>query len=156
MTPRRSGRRDVPRDWDGQERRANVDSLSERMAGLTTLAMERWDSHHEKHKDLAQSLMEYKAAANEWRQTLADVRLTFLGRAEFVAEHKALVSTTEAALDRLEARMTTLERAMQTITDRQQTERLTTRTIFGDLRNVIVLGFTILGGLISLAIYLKA
>jgi hypothetical protein len=142
----------VSAEWNGRERRSNDDSLAERMDGHWRLDDERWVAHREKHTDLAQSLSEYKGAANEWRATLTDVRGTMLSRTEYAAEHKALSSTITGDVDRLEARVVAVERLMQTITDRQQV----TRDNFTAIRNVIVFGFTILGSLVGLAIYLRA
>lgn len=142
----------MPGDWDGRERRANVDSLSERLTGHMRFDDERWEGHKDKHLTDAETLRDYKTAANEWRATLADVRGSMLSRAEWVAEHKALVATTASDIDRLEVRMGAIERSQQTMTDRQ----LVTRDNFGTIRNLVVLGFTIMGGLVGLAIYLRA
>lgn len=66
--------------------------VDQRLLGQVELDAQRWEAHKTTHADLAAALREYKADANEWRKTLADLRETFLTRATFDAEHRALAS----------------------------------------------------------------
>jgi hypothetical protein len=146
-----------------------LDSVAERTAGHWTLdderweahkelATERWLAHHEVHIAVAESLRDYKRDANEWRQTLTDLRSTFMGRAEYLAEHKALeakmhgeITANTSKMEALDSRLDIVERAIQSINDRE----VTTRGVLSNGRNLILLALAIMGGLISLALYLR-
>jgi uncharacterized coiled-coil DUF342 family protein len=143
--------------------RGNLDDRLENVTGhvdgLQVLANERWEAHKDRHAELAQSLTEYKSEANEWRATLQDLRLTFIPKAEFQSEHRALeaqirglINNNSTLIAALDARMDSVERAIQSINDRE----ITTRSILSSGRNLIILSFTIIGGLIGLALYLRA
>ena len=69
---------------------ADLEVINERARGRSALNEERWRGHSETHKDLATNLAAYKTESNEWRSTLSDLRLTFLSKTEFDAEHRAL------------------------------------------------------------------
>ncbi len=146
-----------------------LDAVSERTAGHWTLdderweaheklATERWLAHHEVHTSVAESLRDYKRDANEWRATLSDLRTSFVSRAEYLAEHRALdaklhgeISSIAAKLEALDTRVDAVERAIQSINDRE----VTTRGVLSNGRNLILLMLSIMGGLISLALYLR-
>jgi hypothetical protein len=73
------------------------------------LASERWMAHREVHTVVEQSLRDYKRDANEWRATLADLRGTFIPKAEFVAEHRALEAKLHGEIERLASILVTLD-----------------------------------------------
>jgi hypothetical protein len=91
----------------------------EKHAAHDELAKERWDAHQAKHADekeleaskwqahadqhdsIAHNLSEYKMQSNEWRGSLADLRLTFITKTEADTSHQSLVTqidTLEKAL----------------------------------------------------------
>jgi chromosome segregation ATPase len=141
--------------------RGNLDDrlaiVDTRIKGAERLGEERWQGHKEQHADLAASLREYKAEANEWRRTVSDLRADFLLKTEFLSEHKALESLLRGDITglrsehtSLDGRLDTVERAIQSINDRE----VTTRSVLSSGRNLVILAFTIIGGLIGVALYL--
>jgi DNA repair exonuclease SbcCD ATPase subunit len=121
------------------------------VAGIKRVADERWTSHREAHQALAASLAEYKEAANEWRATLNDIRTAGVTRAEYSAEHRAIEQKLEASVATLDGRIDAIER----LVEQANSERLATRVLLGSIRNLVLLGFTILGGVLALLIYLR-
>ena len=143
--------------------RGNLDdrlaNVNDHVDGLQLLANERWDAHKSQHSELANSLRDYKVESNEWRATLSDLRITFIPKAEFQSEHRALeaklsglIQNNATLIATLDARLDSVERAIQSINDRE----VTTRSVLSSGRNLIVVAFTIIGGLIGLALYLRA
>jgi hypothetical protein len=135
-----------------------LDTVDARHAGHLLLASERWEAHRAVHDSVAESLRDYKRDANEWRATLTDLRTTFIPKGEYQAEHRSLESKLHAEItaeagrtNALDARLDIIEKQIQTITDRE----VTTRGVLSSGRNVIVLAFTVMGGLIALAVYLN-
>lgn len=121
------------------------------MAGLQQIADERWRSHRDAHRDLAEALREYKQAASEWRGTLSELRTGGVTRTEYAADYRALEQRLEAATAALEVRIDALQR----IVEQTNTERMATRALVGSIRNLVLLGFTILGGVIAVLVYLR-
>jgi hypothetical protein len=144
--------------------------LAEKLGAFIKLEAERWRAHKHAHESLAQSLAEYKSAANEWRSTLNDIRLAGVTRPEYIAEHKALEARVTALMDRMEAndqageakgeavhraleqRINTTDNALSTAA----TERQATYRLFGQARNLILVIFTVMAGIIGLLVYLRA
>jgi hypothetical protein len=100
---------------------ADLEVINERARGRSALNKERWRGHSETHKDLATNLAAYKTESNEWRSTLSDLRLTFLSKTEFDAEHRALkadllgdLRSTTVLVDAHALRIATLETARAT------------------------------------------
>lgn len=122
---------------------------------------ERWDAHRAAHAELAGALATYKADANEWRGSLSDGRATFITRTEYEAEHRALSSGlgaridstaagAAARLDAIDARLDGIDRALDVASVRDKT----TRDLFNIGRNLILLVLGVVGGLITIAVYL--
>lgn len=111
--------------------RGNLDdrlaTVAERIQANVDLEAEKWNGHKEQHLDLARSLREYKAEANEWRQTLADLRVTFIPKAEFQSEHRALEA-------KLLGEIASLTTKVDTLDQRVDTNRDDTKTVATDLR----------------------
>ena len=131
------------------DRLANVNG---RIDGHINVENERWIGHKEQHSDLAHSLSEYKSEANEWRQTLSDLRLTFIPKAEFQSEHRAL----DAKLAGQIASLTTKLEALDTRVDVNttdiktgNTEQSARRGVFSDTRNVLATAGIIFGAAAS-------
>jgi hypothetical protein len=125
--------------------------IAERLASHAALADERWETHRESHDQLARALAEYKARANEWRATLSDVRSSGLSRTEHAAEYRVMRTELEALVHALELRLVIVERLAQTAIDREKTAR----DLFGSIRSLLVVGFMVMGGLITLVLYLE-
>ena len=125
--------------------------VDERLDSLRQLTDERWTTHHESHEQLARALAEYKSSANEWRATLSDVRTGSLSRTEHNAEYKVLRTELEALIRTLELRVAIVERLAQTASDREKTAR----DLFASIRSIIVVGFMVMGGLITLFLFLE-
>lgn len=131
--------------------RAHRTVVDERLDALRELTDERWETHRESHDQLARALVEFKANSNEWRQTLSDVRTAGVGRSEYAAEHKMLRTELEGLIRTLELRLVIVERMAQTTIDREKTAR----DLFGSIRSLILLGFVVMGGLITLVLYFE-
>jgi gamma-glutamyl:cysteine ligase YbdK (ATP-grasp superfamily) len=120
------------------------------LADLDKLEMERWESHRAVHEAVAESLRDYKRDANEWRATLADLRGTFIPKAEFQSEHRALDSKFHGEMQALHAKIDTLDQRLDTaqgeIKD-TRTEQLARRSVFSDTRSIIA-GLAAVAGLV--------
>ncbi len=112
--------------------------LASQIDALNSLTEERWGNHKDKHADLAAALAEYKVEANEWRNTLNDLRSTFVTDAEWKAEHRALL-----------IRMEVTERALLTM----QNEAITTRGLFANGRNLLLLIVAMVGVSVTVIAY---
>ncbi len=124
--------------------RGNLDDRLETvlalLADLDKLELERWEAHRQVHEAVAESLRDYKRDANEWRATLADLRSTFIPKAEFMSEHRALEAKLQGEIlavntkfDQLDARV---DIAQGDIKD-TRTEQIARRSVFQDTRSVI-------------------
>lgn len=120
-------------------------AADEKMHGHWRLDDERWISHKEMHSELGASLRDYKRESNEWRQTVSDLRTTFMAKAEVQSELRRL----EALIAAVDNRLDIIERAVQSIND----TNVATRSLLSSGRNLIILAFTIIGGLIAVAVY---
>jgi chromosome segregation ATPase len=136
-----------------------LETVNTRFHDHQELATERWSAHREVHAVVAESLREYKKDANEWRSTLQDLRLTFIPKAEYLAEHRALeaklhgeISNLVSKLDTLDTRVDLNSSNIQSINDQDKT----TKNVLTNGRNAILLALSIIGGLIGLLIFLKA
>lgn len=126
------------------DRLVNVDN---RFIANERLDAERWVSHKDQHLELARNLSDYKRESNEWRKTLLDLRDQFLLKSEFSSEARRL----EGLHTGLDSRLDAIERAVQSINERE----VVTRSVLSSGRNLIILAFTIIGGLIGVALYLR-
>jgi len=134
--------------------RSNLDDRLETILALLAqsekLEVERWYAHKAVHDAVAESLRDYKRDANEWRQTLLDLRSTFIPKAEFQSEHRALDAKLHGEIQSLAGRIETLDNRLDTaqgdIKD-TRTEQIARRTVFSDTRSVVA-GIAALGGLI--------
>lgn len=124
--------------------RANLDdrlaTVAEQMDGHVELADERWSAHKEAHGVVEQSLRDYKRDANEWRASLADLRLTFIPKAEFQSEHRALDAKLHGEIQGLSAVVASLDARLDVVTAETReatTERIGRRSVFSDSRNVV-------------------
>jgi hypothetical protein len=129
-----------------------LDTINTRHADHEAFDNERWVAHREVHTVVAESLKEYKRDANEWRATLTDLRTTFMPKAEFASEHRALdaklhgeIVTLAAKLDTLDAR---LDQAISEIKD-ARVEAGARRGVFSDTRNVISAAALVFGIIVS-------
>ena len=152
--------------------RANLDDRLETTlawrAGHETLDDERWESHKEVHSVVEQSLRDYKRDANEWRASLADLRLTFIPKAEFQSEHRALdakvtgeLATMESRINGKLAAMEQLVTALDVRVDNNTsdiktnaTEQTARRGIFSDTRSVMTTAAILVGAILSLLLIL--
>ncbi len=135
--------------------RGNLDDRLETvlalLADLDKLEVERWESHRAVHEAVAESLRDYKRDANEWRATLQDLRLTFIPKAEYLAEHRALEAKLHGEIQTLSGRVQTLDDKVDInageIKD-TRTEQIARRSVFTDTRTLI----TALAGLAGLIV----
>lgn len=105
------------------------------------LAVERWSAHRAVHEQVAESLNEYKVSANEWRQTLLDVRGTFIPKAEYQAEHRGLEAKIHGEIERVLAKVETLDARIDVLSSDVKdihVEQTARRSVFSDSRNLIV------------------
>jgi hypothetical protein len=124
--------------------RGNLDDRLETvlilLADLDKLETERWEAHRAVHEAVAESLRDYKRDANEWRVTLSDLRSTFIPKAEFQSEHRALDAKLHGAIQALGSRVETLDNRLDTaagdIKD-TRTEQVARRSVFSDTRTAI-------------------
>ncbi len=134
--------------------RGNLDDRLETvltlLADLDKLEVERWEAHRAVHEAVAESLRDYKRDANEWRASLIDLRSTFIPKAEFMSEHRALDAKLHGEIQALAGTVATLDSRLDTaqgdIKD-TRTEQIARRTVFSDTRSVLA-GVAALGGLI--------
>jgi hypothetical protein len=132
--------------------RGNLDdrlaTVHQRLDDHTELAKERWEAHRAVHEAVAESLRDYKRDANEWRATLSDLRVTFIPKAEFQSEHRAL----EAKLHGEVATLTGIVNALDLRVDSNtsdikdtRTEQVARRSVFSDSRNLIATAGLVFG-----------
>jgi len=67
---------------DKLDAKANESDVEARIATAEALANEKWEGHRRDHEAIAKSLAEYKAASNEWRGALSDMRANFATTAD--------------------------------------------------------------------------
>ena len=124
--------------------RSNVDdrleTVKQRQDDHVELAKERSEAHRAVHAAVAESLRDYKVEANEWRQTLQDLRLTFMPKGEFLSEHRALEAKLHGEIQALAGIVTALDTRIDTNTSDikdTRTEQTARRSVFADSRNVL-------------------
>ena len=124
--------------------RGNLDdrltAVRERMDGHWTLDDERWLAHAEVHRTDSITMRDYKREANEWRSTLSDLRLTFIPKAEFQSEHRALDAKLHGEISSLAALVSTIDARVDANTAAlvaSSTEQTARRGVFSDSRNVL-------------------
>jgi hypothetical protein len=124
--------------------RGNLDDRLETvlalLADLDKLEVERWEAHRAVHEAVAESLRDYKRDANEWRSTLQDLRLTFIPKAEYMAEHRALEAKLHGEIQALSGKVQTLDdRVDINAGEIKETriEQIARRSVFTDTRAVI-------------------
>ena len=140
--------------------RGNLDDRLEvvgtRIDGIQALTEERWDAHKVTHEVVAESLRDYKRDANEWRSTLSDLRLTFIPKAEFQSEHRALDAKLHGEIQALASLVSTLDTRIDANTadiKTAGTEQQARRSVFSDSRNILATA-GIVFGLIATALLL--
>ena len=110
------------------------------LSDLDKLELERWEAHRATHEVVAEALRDYKRDANEWRSTLADLRGTFIPKAEFMSEHRALDSKFHGELQAVLAKIDTLDSRLDVaqgdIKD-TRTEQIARRSVFTDTRSLV-------------------
>jgi hypothetical protein len=134
--------------------RGNLDDRLETvltlLADLDKLELERWEAHRAVHEAVAESLHDYKRDANEWRATLLDLRGTFIPKAEFMSEHRALDAKLHGEIQALAGMVATLDSRLDTaqgdIKD-TRTEQIARRSVFSDTRSIIA-GLAAVAGLV--------
>ncbi len=134
-----------------------LDTVNGRIDGHINVENERWVGHKEQHADLARSLSEYKSDANEWRSTLSDLRITFIPKAEFQSEHRALEAKLLGEIASLTTKVETLDsRVDANTTDIKtgNTEQTARRGVFSDTRNVLATAGIIFGAVASVLLIL--
>ncbi len=127
-------------------------TVNGRIDGHINVENERWIGHKEQHSDLAHSLQEYKSEANEWRSTLSDLRLTFIPKAEFQSEHRALEAKLLGEISSLTTKFETLDQRVDANTSDIKTgatEQSARRGVFSDSRNVLATVGIIFGAVAS-------
>jgi len=134
-----------------------LETINTKLADHAAFDDERWVAHKEVHQAVAESLKEYKREANEWRQTLSDLRTTFMPKAEFQSEHRALdaklhgeIVAVASKLEQLDAR---LDVAVGDIKD-AQIETRTRRGVFSDSRNIVTVIAAIIGAIATFLLIL--
>ena len=134
--------------------RGNLDDRLETvltlLADLDKLELERWESHRLVHEAVAESLRDYKHDANEWRLTLADLRGTFIPKAEFLSEHRALEAKLHGEIQTLSGIVSALDTTVDTVKgDVKETriEQIARRSVFTDTRSVVA-AVAIMAGLV--------
>lgn len=141
-----------------------LNAIRERMDGHSTLDDERWAAHKESHAVVEQSLRDYKRDANEWRASLADLRLTFIPRAEVQSEQRALeaklhgeVQALATLLSTLDARATvnrddikSLATDLRAVSATTVVERDARRGLLSDGRSVFLLIIATIGVLLAI------
>jgi hypothetical protein len=121
------------------------------------LATERWLAHREVHAVVEQSLRDYKRDANEWRATLADLRSTFIPKAEFVAEHRALEAKLHGEIEKLAGVVSAIDVRVDANTGDLKDSRVETtarRSVFSDTRSVLSMIAIIVGAVLSFLVLL--
>jgi hypothetical protein len=136
-----------------------LDTVNTRYDDHIILATERWTAHRDVHEVVAESLREYKRDANEWRQTLADLRSTFIPKAEYQAEHRALEAKLHGETDSLSSilhgeieKLASIVNALDIRIDSNtsdikdaRVESLGRRSVFTDTRSVLTVLGIVLG-----------
>lgn len=124
--------------------RGNLDDrlaiVDTRISGQAAVAAERWEAHKEAHAAVAEALRDYKKDANEWRAALQDLRLTFIPKAEFLSEHRALDAKLHGEIAALANIVTTIDTRVDINTSDIKTgatEQTARRGVFSDTRNVV-------------------
>ncbi len=124
-----------------------LDTVNTRFDDHIILATERWEAHRAVHEAVAESLREYKRDANEWRSSLIDLRSTFIPKAEYQAEHRALDAKLHGEVEKLASIVATLDTRVDTNTSDIKDARVETqgrRSVFSDTRSVLTtLGITV-------------
>ncbi len=134
--------------------RGNLDDRLETVLALLSdldkLELERWESHRQVHEAVAESLRDYKRDANEWRSTLQDLRLTFIPKAEYMANHSALEAKLHGEIQTLAGKVDQIDVTVDTARSdikETRTEQLARRSVFSDTRSVVA-AFAAIAGLI--------
>lgn len=122
-----------------QERR---DSHDERHQLEHQIRDERWTAHQREHESMAHNLSEYKAQANEWRQSLIDLRSTFVSKGEL----EGLVAKSEGTHDSLDSKIEALDKRLDT----EREERRDQQNLRTGLSRGISTGTAIVVGAIGL------
>jgi hypothetical protein len=141
--------------------RGNLDDRLETvitlLADMDKLEAERWEAHRAVHEAVAESLRDYKRDANEWRATLSDLRTTFIPKAEFQSEHRALEAKLHGEIQALSGKYDTLDAkvdlAAGDIKD-TRTEQIARRGVFADTRTLIGTAAVLIGLVISVLVIL--
>jgi gamma-glutamyl:cysteine ligase YbdK (ATP-grasp superfamily) len=143
---------------------SDVSTINARMDGLAAFADERWRAHASLHAQLAKSLDEYKAAANEWRALVSDFKSDYVSLAEWRAEQRALIgrvdvlertTVTEVAADASNLAMNTRIAVLEKVQLETSTEAATVRDLFTNGRNLILLLIAAIGVTITLIVFLR-
>jgi len=117
-----------------------LDTVKQRLDDHTELAKERWEAHRAVHDAVAESLRDYKRDANEWRATLSDLRITFIPKAEYLAEHRALEAKMHGEIQALASLVAGLDTRIDVNTSDikdTRTEQIGRRSVFSDTRNLL-------------------
>lgn len=132
-------------------------TVGERFLAQRELEVERWLAHKEAHAVIEQSLRDYKRDANEWRATVQDLRLTFIPKAEFLSEHRALDAKLHGEVQAVAAITSQLDQRVDANTQDIKTgatEKEARRGVFSDSRNVVTMAGVLFGLLASLLLIL--
>jgi hypothetical protein len=129
-----------------------LDTVNQRMVDHQEMAVERWASHKAVHDAVAESLRDYKRDANEWRSTLSDLRLTFIPKAEFLSEHRALGAQLHGEIQAMAALVAALDTRIDVNTTDIKTistDREARRSLFSDSRSVALFIIATIGILLA-------
>jgi len=118
-----------------------LDTLLRMLDADHRLDVERWHSHAAAHEVVADALREYKKDSNEWRQTLTDLRGTFIPKAEYMAEHRGLDAKLHGEVEKLAAFVATMDSRLDVLTSDLKdvhTEQTARRSVWSDGRNILI------------------
>jgi tetrahydromethanopterin S-methyltransferase subunit F len=117
-----------------------INTVNQRADWMERLSLERWIAHKDTHGELATSLRDYKKESNEWRSTLADLRVTFIPKAEFLSEHRALDAKLHGEVVALSGMVAQMDARLDALTGDVKdlhTEQNARRSVFSDGRSVL-------------------
>ena len=117
-----------------------LDTIIKIIDAMDRVETERWNAHRAAHDVVAEALRDYKRDANEWRQTLTDLRGSFIPKAEYAAEHRALDSKLHGEVERVASKVESIDTKVDVnsgdIKD-LHTEQAARRSVFSDSRNIV-------------------
>ena len=134
-----------------------LDTIIKIIDAMDRVETERWNAHRAAHDVVAEALRDYKRDANEWRSTLSDLRGSFIPKAEFSSEHRALDAKLHGEIERTAGKVEALDTKVDANTSDIKdlhTEQSARRSVFSDSRNIVATIGILVGVLASILLLL--